>query len=52
MADTQLAQGANGDVAGDSPANGAAQVNIWASLSLVSIKNISNIPILIRKMFE
>lgn len=32
MADTQLAQGSNGDVAGNPPADGAAQVNMTAQL--------------------
>lgn len=32
MADTQLAQGSNGDVAGNPPADGAAQVNMTTQL--------------------
>lgn len=32
MADTQLAQGSNGDVAGNPPADGAAQVNVTTQL--------------------
>lgn len=32
MADTQLAQGSNGDVAGNPPADGAAQVYMTAQL--------------------
>lgn len=34
MADTQLVQGSNGDVAGNPPADGAAQVNMTTQLQL------------------